>query len=269
VIKNVEFGIYLDGDDLGEILMPNRYVPLNCKLNDILEVFLYFDSEDRIIATTEIPLAQVGEFAFLEVIATGKYGAFLDWGLPKDLLVPFKQQNQTMEVGKKYLVFVYLDKQTNRIAASTHLDTYILDFENDFNQNDEVEIIIVGKTDLGYKAIIENSYWGVIYENELFKPVQIGQKMFAYIKKIRQDYKIDLSLYKSGYERIEDNSTILLRILNENNGFLPFSDRTSPELIHETFGFSKRTFKQTIGLLFRERKIRIEDDGIYLLSQVD
>lgn len=268
VVKNVEFGIYLDGGDLGEILVPNRYVPERCRIGDILDVFVYFDSEDRIIATTEKPFAQVNEFAFLKVLSTSKFGAFLDWGLSKDLLVPFKQQKEEMEVGKEYLVFIFLDKQTNRIAASAHLDSFILEYQNDFQKGEEVEIIIAGRTDLGYKAIIENSFWGVIYENEIYKDLHIGQKMKAYIKKIREDEKIDLTLYKPGYERISDYSSIILNKLIENNGFLTLSDKSTPEKIYETFGFSKRTFKQTIGLLYKEKKIRLEDDGIYLQGKV-
>jgi predicted RNA-binding protein (virulence factor B family) len=199
VVKEVDFGIYLDGGDLGEILMPKRYVPEGTQPEDTIEAFIYLDSEDRLVATTEKPLAMVDEFALLEVASVTQVGAFLNWGLPKDLFVPFREQRQPMEEGKKYLVFVYLDTNTKRIAASSKIEQYLDNIPVDYDENEEVDLIIVNETDLGFNAIIDNRHLGIKYKNEFFQPINPGYKIKRYIKKIITDGKIDKRLDKIGY----------------------------------------------------------------------
>ena len=265
VVKEVDFGIYLDGGTHGEILMPKRYVPEGCKPGDVLNVFIYLDSEDRLVATNEKPKAMVGEFALLPVVSITDVGAFLDWGLPKDLLVPFREQQQRMEAGRSYLVYVYLDDESQRIAASSKLDKCVDNIPVDYEVGEEVDLIIAGQTDLGFKAIIDNSHWGMIFKNEVFQPLKVGQKLKGFIKTIREDEKIDLSLQKEGYEKIDDISQNILNKLAASNGFLPLTDKSSPESIKGTFQISKKNFKKAIGSLYKHRLISLEEDGIKLL----
>ncbi len=262
VIKEVDFGIYLDGAQHGEILMPKRYVPQGCKVGDRIEAFIYLDSEDRLVATTERPIAMVGEFAKLKVIAVTRIGAFLDWGLPKDLLVPFREQQQKMEEGKSYLVYIYLDDESQRIAGTSKLDKCLDNIPIDYEEGEEVDLIIAGQTELGYKAIIDNSHWGMLFKNEVFQTLKIGQKIKGYIKHIREDEKIDLSLEKAGYEKIDPITESILNKLAANNGFLPLNDKTDPDTISETFQISKKNFKKAIGALYKQRIISIDEDGI-------
>lgn len=268
VIKHVDFGVYLDGDAYGEILLPKRYVPENCQEDDMLDVFLYKDSEDRIIATTEKPFVQVGECAFLRVVATGTVGAFLDWGLPKDLLVPYSEQHLRMEEGKSYLVYVFRDSETDRIIASSKLDRYIDNTMPEYKSGQEVDIWISNRTDLGYKAIINNLHWGILYANEVFRPLKTGDKLKAYIKKVRPDDKIDLSLEKPGYARTDNAAANILKLLeNSRDGFLPYNDKTDAELIYKIFGMSKKAFKMSIGNLYKNKLIEIKPDGIKLVKK--
>ena len=267
VIKEVDFGVYLDGGEHEEILLPRRYVPENCKVDDNIRVFIYLDSEDRFIATTETPYAIVGDFALLKVIAVESVGAFLDWGLLKDLLVPFGEQSPTMEIGKSYVVKVYVDKQSNRIAATTRLDRYLDNEPGNFHAGQEVELLICDQTDIGYKAIINGTHWGVLYSNEVFKPLKSGQKIKGYIKKVREDNKIDLSLHKPGYERVDDITDTILNVLKEQGGFISVTDKSSPETINKLFGVSKKTYKKAIGAIYRKRLITMESDGIRLISK--
>ena len=264
VIKEVDFGVYLDGGEHEEILLPRRYVPENCKVDDNIRVFIYLDSEDRFIATTETPYAVVGDFALLKVIAIESVGAFLDWGLLKDLLVPFGEQSPTMEIGKSYVVKIYIDKQSNRIAATTRLDRYLDNEPGNFHAGQEVELLICNQTDIGYKAIINGTHWGVLYSNEVFQPLKSGQKIKGYIKKVREDNKIDLSLHKPGYERVDDITDTILNVLKEQGGFISVTDKSSPETINKLFGVSKKTYKKAIGAIYRKRLITIESDGIRL-----
>ena len=265
VVKTVDFGIYLDGGPHGEILMPKRYVPEGTKPGDVLNVFIYLDSEDRLIATSETPKAMVGEFVMLKVISVTSVGAFLDWGLPKDLLVPFREQQQRMEAGKSYLVYVYLDDESQRIVATSKLDKCLDNIPVDYEPGEEVDLIIAGQTNLGYKAIIDNSHWGMIYKNEVFQDLQTGQHVKGFIKAIREDEKIDLSLQKEGYEKIDDISQTILNKLAANKGFLPFTDKTDPEIIKNTFKISKKNFKKAIGTLYKQRLISLEENGIRML----
>lgn len=266
VLKELDFGIYLDGGDLGEILMPKRYVPEGTMLGDFIEAFIYLDSEDRLIATTEKPLAQVEEFALLEVVSVTPVGAFLNWGLPKDLFVPFREQRKPMEVGKKYLVYVYLDTDTKRIAASSKIENYLDNIPVDYDENEEVDLIIVNETDLGYNAIIDYSHLGVLYKNEVFQELNPGDRVQGFIKKIRTDGKIDLRLDKIGYEKITSFVDRIIVELQKNKGFLPLTDKSSPEEIYKTFKISKKNFKAAIGALYKKRFIALEEDGIRLLT---
>ena len=266
VVKEVDFGIYLDGGDLGEILMPKRYVPEGTMPSDTLETFIYLDSEDRLVATTEKPLAMVEEFALLSVVSVTPVGAFLNWGLPKDLFVPFREQRQPMEEGKKYLVYVYVDTNTKRIAASSKIEQYLDNIPVDYDLDEEVDLIIVNETDLGYNAIIDNSHFGILYKNEVFQPLNPGDRVQGYIKKIRTDGKIDLRLEKIGYEKISSFVDRIITELQKNKGFLPFTDKSSPEEIYQTFRISKKNFKAAIGALYKKKFIALEDNGIRLLS---
>lgn len=265
VVKELDFGVYLDGGDLGEILMPKRYVPEGTMPGDFLEAFIYLDSEDRLLATTEKPLALVEEFALLQVVSVTPVGAFLNWGLPKDLFVPFREQRQPMEEGKKYLVYVYLDTNSKRIAASSKIEHYLNNIPVDYDENEEVDLIIVNETDLGYNAIIDNSHLGILYKNEVFQSLQAGDKVQGYIKKIRTDGKIDLRLDKIGYEKIGVFADKIISELEKKNGFLPLTDKSSPEEIYKTFKISKKNFKAAIGALYKKRMIALEENGIRLL----
>lgn len=263
ITKIVEFGVYLDGGDLGEILLPMKWVPDNCKPHDELEVFIYFDSSDRLIATTLKPLAIVGEFAYLKVSAVNQVGAFLDWGLDKDLLLPYREQKYRVEANKYYVVYVFSDEM-GRIAASTQLQRFIDTNTSEFTIGQEVDLLLYAATDLGFKAIVNNQFEGMIYANEVFQTLKEGEKLKGYIKQIREDHKLDLSLYKSGYiNKIDDHSAMIISELERNQGFLPLNDKSSPEDIYIALGMSKKNFKQTIGKLYKLKLITIEADGIH------
>ena len=257
-------GAYLDAGSLGEVLLPNRYVPEQCKVADQLKVFIYADSADRLIATTETPFAQANQFASLKVSQVNKMGAFLDWGLPKDLLSPYNQQHSAMEAGKYYLVYIYLDEITQRLVASSKIDRFLDIWPADYQPWDKVSLIIGGKTDLGFKAIINNKHWGLLYDNEIFQPLRIGKKITGYIKQVREDGRIDLSLSRPGEGKVKDFSEKLLAFIAENNGVSPLHDKSSPELIQRTLGVSKKTFKATVGNLKKKGKITIVKEGIRL-----
>lgn len=266
VIAITDTGAYLNAGELGEVLLPNRQVPENCKVNDKLTVFIYVDSAERFIATTQTPLAQVGEFVSLKVVQTNKMGAFLDWGLPKDLLVPFNQQHSAMEEGKYYLVRVFLDLQTDRLVASSKLDKFIDIWPAEYNKGDKVDLIIGSKTDLGFKAIINDQHWGLLYDNEIFQPLRVGKRITGYIKQVRADERIDLSLTRTGERKVMDFSEKLLNTITENDGFISLHDKSSPELIQRTLGVSKKTFKSTAGNLMKKGLITIEKEGLRLVK---
>ncbi|HXB13110.1 MAG TPA: S1-like domain-containing RNA-binding protein [Bacteroidia bacterium] len=264
VVKRVDFGVYLDGLEFGEILMPNRYVPADCKIGDEVEVFVYLDSEDRIVATTEKPYGLVGDFVLLEVVSVSRMGAFLNWGLMKDLLVPFVEQNQKMEEGRSYVVHIYLDDMSNRIVGSARVEDFLNKTAPEFKEGDEVDLTIYTQTDLGYKAIINTTHTGILYANEVFKQLERGDKMKGYIKKIREDGKIDLRLDKPGYEKVTDISTQIIDKLKEHKGFIELVDKSPADEIYNMFGVSKKTFKKAIGGLYKARLISIEEKGIRL-----
>ena len=266
VSRITKIGAYLDGETMGEILLPSRYITHEIAPGDTIEVFIYFDSEDRVIATTEKSYAQVDEFAYLRVKAVNKFGAFLDWGLSKDLLVPIANQKALLKTGQWCLVYVYFDAVSGRIAASAKLDKFVDNNYPDYRSGDEVEIIIVQKTDLGYKAIINHLHWGMLYKDEVFRTLKCGDRLKAFVRKIREDEKIDLTLMKDGYEKIEKIAEDILGQLDRNNGYLEITDRSEPEEIYRLFGISKKNFKKAIGNLYRQKLVEISPNGIKRLK---
>jgi uncharacterized protein len=269
VVKEFDFGLYLDGAELGEILLPRRYVPEGCKIDDEVDVFIYFDSSDRIISTTEIPLALVGEFAFLHVKTVDEFGAFLEWGLMKDLLVPFREQKVPLTKGRSCVVYVFYDEKSNRIAASAKLEKFLNLTPPDYSPGAEVELLIWKATDLGYKVIINHAHQGILYANEVFQELAVGQKMKGFIKKVREDFKIDVGLFPPGYAHIKQNSDAILGYLQLQGGYADISDKTPAETIHSLFGISKKTFKKILGDLYSQRIILIEKEGIRLLPKAE
>ena len=267
VVRETDNGVYLDGDELGEILMPRKFVTEDIKESGTAEVFIYNDSEDRLVATTENPLAKSGEFVFLKVVSVNRFGAFLDWGLPKDLLVPFSEQKSNMVEGRTYLVHVYLDLITQRLVASAKIEKFLDNTPPDYKHGEEVDLLIAEETDLGYKAIVNNEHWGMLYRNQVFQPLQAGQKLKAFVNKVREDEKIDLLLEKPGYEKVDAISRKILNELNENRGFMAVSDKSSPEMIQAMFGISKKNFKKAIGNLYKNRLIEFISDGIQLTKK--
>ena len=266
VVKAVDFGVYLDGEERGEILLPNEYVPQNCFPGDELRVFIYFDSEDRIIATTEKPHIAVGEFAVMKVVATAPVGAFLDWGLRKDLLVPFREQRERMSEGRSYLVYAYVDDETDRIVATEKVEKYLGKTPADYEPGQAVDILIARPSDLGFSVIVNNAHWGVIYRNEIFQAVRPGLKTKAYIKEIRPDGKIDLVLQKGGYEQVDPLTRQILEKIKDNGGVLDISDKTPPEVIYNIFGCSKKNYKKALGALYKQGVIEIGENEIRLLE---
>ena len=264
IVKKQGADVYLDSGASGKVLLADKKLSATCQVGDTLEVFVYVDSEGHLAATTKIPLAQVDEIAWLKVVSLNYVGAFLDWGLPKDLLVPFSEQHHEMEVGKSYLVKVFLDDK-NRIAATTKIDRFISDESVEFEDGQKVSLIIAEKTELGFKAIVNNTHWGLLYQNELFQPLRKGQKLDGYIKKIRDDQKIDLSLHHPGYGKVVSLTDNILIKLKENDGVLMLSDKSPPEAIYAAFGVSKKVFKQAIGALYKKKLITLDKNGIRLI----
>ncbi|PKG58834.1 GntR family transcriptional regulator [Shewanella sp. Choline-02u-19] len=266
VVKQVEFGVYLDAKDLGQVLLPSKVVPKECHVGDMVNVFLYLDSEDMVIATTKRALGQVGQFAFLEAKVNGPYGCFLDWGLDKDLLLPFGEQHREIEEGKSYLVYIYTSHVDDRIVASSKVDKFLDLTEPTYEDGEEVSLIIGGTTDLGFKAIINNAHWGVLYTNEVFTRLSFGQKIKGFVKRVRSDGKIDLSLQKGVKEELDQHSTTILFKLKQAGGFLPLNDKTDAEVIYSQLSMSKKAFKKSIGGLYKKEQITISPEGIRLVD---
>ena len=269
VTKCMDFGVYLNAKNLGSVLLPNKLAPTGLSTGDTVEVFLYLDSEDRPVATTQQPLAKVGEFAYLKSVASTDVGAFLDWGLDKDVLVPFSEQHRPMEVGRSYLVYLYLNQADGRITASSKIDRFLDDdAPHDFKPQQPVKLIIANSTDLGFKAIINHSHWGVLYKNEVHQRLSFGQETDGFIRRIRADGKIDLSL--QGGQQTRDKYTLLIQnYLEQNGGFAPVHDKTDPQTIASLFSMSKGAFKKAIGSLYKERIIEIGKDGIRLVDKAN
>lgn len=264
VVKEVDFGVYLNGDEDGEILLPKRYVPEGTKTGDILNVFIYLDMEERLVATTLQPYVQVGEFACLEVAWVNQFGAFLNWGLMKDLFVPFREQKMKMQKGKRYVVYVHLDEESYRIVASAKVEHFLSTEKPDYQPGQEVEVLVWQRTDLGYKVIVENKFSGMLYHNEIFQPLEVGMRLTAFIKQVRPDGKIDLVLQQAGARKVDDFSEVLWQYIKDNDGFTPLNDKTDAEIIYHTFGVSKKTFKKAVGELYKKRRIVLKEDGIHL-----
>lgn len=267
VVKQADFGLYLDGGADGEILLPNRYVPKGepSEVGDWLNVFVYLDSEDRIIATTERPKVQVGGFASLKVVEINRVGLFLDWGLPKDLLLPHSEEKRPLQVGDYCVVHVYLDKRTKRITATARLDRYLDNAPPRYKVGEAVELLVVEQTDMGFKAIINNQHWGLIHKNEAFKFLRSGMQEKGFIKELRADGKISLSLQPVGQAAASSLSEQILARLREQGGSLALSDKSEPAAISQAFGVSKGNFKKAIGGLFKQGLIVIHDDRIELV----
>jgi len=267
VARTSEIGLFLDNEDreYGGILLPKRYVPKGVEVGDYLDVFIYRDSEDRIIATRLEPYIKIGEFAYLTVNKVESYGAFVDWGLPKDLFVPISQQRALMELGGYYLVYAYLDEQTDRIAATAKVHRYLQNEGENLEVGQEVDLLICDETELGVRVIVNNEFWGLLYHNEIFQFISEGQKTKGYIKSIRkEDGKIDVSLQKRGVEEVKDARSQIIEVLEDADGYIALHDKSTPEDIYQELEMSKKVFKKAIGNLYRDKMIIINKDGIRL-----
>ena len=265
-IRDSGNGVYLDGGELGEILLPKRYVPEGMELGDELSVFVFKDSEDRIVATTETPKAVVGQFAVLKVVSVNpKVGAFLDWGLSKDLLLPYREQTSDPMEGDNCVVYILVDELSGRIFASEHLSEFVNNEGAKYAYEEEVDLLVIDETPLGYKAIINDCHMGLLYRTELSEPLSYGQWIVGYVTKVRDDGNIDLRRDRAGYGRVEPIGELILEALKAQGGTLPFSDKSSPESIRAEFDVSKQAFKRAIGAIYKQKRIRIEGDGIALV----
>lgn len=266
IVKRVSFGLYLDGDEDGEILLPAKYVPDGYDIGDIIKVFVYLDNEERLVATTEEPLAKVGDFALLRVAWTNDYGAFLDWGLLKDLFVPFSEQEGKMVKGNSYLVYVTIDRKSYRIYASARLDKFLIRTKPPYETDEEVDIIVWRRTDLGWKVIVNGNHSGLVFANEVFRDLKTGDRLKGYVKRVRTDGKIDIALQRHGVAGDDDSSMRLLSAIEAQRGFLPLNDNSSPDEISSMLGMSKKAFKRAAGKLYKQRLIIIDDDGLRLAA---
>ena len=264
ILELGEHGAYLDGGE-EKILMPKKFIPENARPGDTVSVFVYLDQDNRLVATTEQALAEVGQFAYLKVAWVNQYGAFLSWGLTKDLFVPFKEQNKKMEKDRSYLVYIYIDDMTKRIVASAKLDKFVEVSCDKYNTGDSVKVIVWKQTELGYKVIVANTYAGLLYKNEIFQQLHIGEQLDAVIKSVRPDGRLDVALQRDGKFHVDESSEKILAALREAGGFLPYGDKTSPEEIYRQFGISKKTFKKSVGALYKKQLLSIEEKGIKLL----
>jgi len=267
VIKKVDFGMYLDGGEGEEILLPKRFVPRGIHEGDELEVFLYHDSENRVIATTQKPKGILGDIVMLEAVEVTKQGAFLDWGLMKDLFMPLSQQESKVIKGERYLVMIYKDEQTGRLAATERISRFLDNDDIDLEEMQPVDLVVQRESDIGYVVIINNKYTGLLHYNEVFRGLDVGDKERGFVKKIREDNKIDVSLGEPGYKRVTNETDVVLDKLRQNNGYLPFHDKSDAEDIYSEFGMSKRTFKMIIGALYKQRKIELTKTGIKLIEE--
>ncbi|WP_417878984.1 S1 RNA-binding domain-containing protein [Vibrio sp.] len=264
VTKQADFGLFLDADDYGSVLLPNKFVPEGTSIGDDIDVMLYFDSDNQLSATTEKPLAQVGEWAMMHVVCVNNVGAFVDWGIDKkDLLVPFSNQRVPLNEGQNILVYVYSDKASGRIVGTTKFNKLLDKTPANYEMNQQVDLLVAERTDLGFKAIINGEHWGVIFKSDVFGKLFVGKRLKGYIKGIREDGRINLSLQKIGVAKMDDLSEKVMHVLETKGGFLPLSDKSTPEAIFTVFRTSKGTFKKTIGGLYKQGKIRIDKDGIY------
>ncbi len=266
VVKQVPFGVYLDGGEFGEILLPSKVVPTGTNIDDSIEVFIYHDSEDKLIATTKRPFAKIGEFALLKVIDTNRFGAFLNWGLDKDLLVPAPEQRRPMQVGKSYLVYLKLDG-VGRVVGSSKIDRFLDLTPSKLRIRDKIAMVIAENSPLGTKVIINNSHWGLLHNSDIFKPFSYGQKVQGYVKNIRADGKIDVIVGKLGQDKIAGLAKVIIAELNKRDGFIALHDKSSSEEIKRVFNESKKSYKNAIAQLYKRKEILIEDGGIRLVKK--
>jgi uncharacterized protein len=264
ILRKVDFGVYLDDGEAG-ILLPKRYVPEGLNEGDDIDVFIYHDGEDRLIATTDKPFGVVGDILKMKAVSVTEQGAFMEWGIMKDLFVPKSKQIQGMLPKGEYLVKIYRDDQTGRAAASERVEEFLHNDVITVKEGDEVDLIVLRRTDIGYLMIVNNLHTGVLHMNEVFRPIGVGDKFKGFVKKVTHDNKIDVVAGKMGYSRVEGEAEKVLRLLKENNGYLPYHDKSDPEEIYLFFAMSKKTFKMTTGNLYRERKISFEEGGIRLI----
>ncbi len=269
IIKDLDFGVYLDGGNGREILLPARSVPRNVKPGDEVEVFIYHDNEGRLIATTSRPIAIVGEFKFMEVKSVNETGAFLEWGIMKDLLVPFREQKVPMQEGRWYLVYIHIDHVTGRIVASARIDKYLDNIPPDYCFTQQVDLLVVEETEIGYKVIVNNAHWGLLYHSEIYRHLDKGEQLKGYIKQVREDDKIDVSIAPLGYGKVEGIAANILETLRIHGGFLNVHDKSEPEEIYALFHCSKKAFKQAVGSLYRQKLINVEEDGIRFTGNPD
>lgn len=268
VLRKVDFGMYLEGGPTGDILLPKRYIPKGTKIGDEIDVFVYLDQDERPIATTQKPLAMVGDFAYLRVAWTNEHGAFLDWGLMKDVFCPFREQKMRMEKDRSYIVHIHLDEDSYRIVASAKIEHFLSKETPEYKTGDKVDILVWQKTDLGFKVIIDNKFQGLIYDDQVFRNLHTGDRAKAYISTIRPDGKIDVALQKQGREQTLDFAERLYEYLFKHDGYCPYTDKSAAEEIYAEFNVSKKVFKKAVGDLYKRRLITLAPDGIELKSMV-
>jgi predicted RNA-binding protein (virulence factor B family) len=264
-LKETPQGVYLVTDTDEEILLPNKYVPQDLQMGDMVEVFIYTDSEDRPIATTLDPKIKMNEFAFLKVVDVNQYGAFLDWGMEKDLLLPFSEQQATVEATKRYLVYMYKDEVTNRLVATTKLGKYVKENKVEINIGDKVDLLVSGETEIGFKVIVNNLHYGMVFKSELYKELNVADKLTGYLQRIRADNRLDITLNSAKLNDVETLANEIYERLLKAKGSLPISDKSSPELVKKEFQVSKKAFRRALGLLYSERKITITPESIDLV----
>lgn len=262
--RKSDHGLYMIDDEENEVLLPNAYVDNSWDLNQEVDVFIFKDSEDRITATTVIPKIKLDGFAYLKVVDVNKFGAFLDWGLPKDLFVPFSEQRQRMQLNEYYPVILYLDYESERLIASNKIEKFLEKDDIELTEGQEVDLFVFKKTELGFKAVINDLYEGLIYHNEIFQPLSLGNSVKGYVKALREDNKIDLTLNKTSKNKFDSDQEKILSLLKVDDGFLPLNDKSDPEEIYEELSMSKKAFKRAIGGLYKKKIITIEENGIYL-----
>ncbi len=264
ILRKTEKEIILDGEEEGELLVPQREIPLDAITGDEIEVFIYRNAQRKMVATGIHPYVQAGEFDFLTVNETSEAGALLDWGLSRDLFLPAREQKMRVRTDNSYLVYVYYDLNSRQIIATMHVERFLGNTTPGYSMNQEVDLLFVRETEIGYRVIVNNAHWGMVYRSEIFQPVGYGFRTKGYVKQVREDGKIDVSLQKQGYRVVDELGELILEKLRENGGFLPVNDKTSPDEINDLFACSKKSFKKTIGTLYREHRIVIENDRIRL-----
>ena len=268
-VKDMPQGVYLINDEGQEILLPNKYVPTDLKIGEKIEVFIYTDSEDRVIATTLDPKIKLNEFAFLKAVDVNQYGAFFDWGMEKDLLVPFSEQFERVNGGKTYLIYLYKDELTNRMVGTTKMGRFVKTNKLEIKTGDQVDLLVSGETEIGYKVIVNNKHYGMVFKNEVFKPIKIGEELKGYLQRIRTDNKLDITLNSSNLSDVEVLANKIYERLLKEDGKLNFSDKSAPEVIYKEFQVSKKAFRRAAGLLYKERKILITPESITLVKESD